>query len=135
MTEVKFEILADAGDARGRSHAVHRALLDFLDPGLCEVHVTTIREGCVRGNHAHMDKREVIVVIHEGQWSLHWDLGPGTQAHHQEFTGRGSVAIQVSPGSAHAIRNDGPADLVLVALSDREYDARRPDSLPRTVVP
>jgi hypothetical protein len=66
--------------------------------------------------------REVIIILPGPAWSLHWDEGEGMAAQHRSFDGSGAVLVLVSPGSSHAVRNNGAGPLWLVASSSEPYD-------------
>ena len=114
--------LPQAGDERGVSVSVLADQLTWVQP-VQDLHFASIRAGAVRGNHVHTSKHEAIAVAAMGQWSLHWDEGVGTEAGHRVFTGESAVLVEVPPLWAHAIRNEGEADLWIVAISDRPYEA------------
>lgn len=83
----------------------------------------TIRSGGVRGNYFHRRGREELAVLYTDRWTLLFDAGEGTPVETRSFTGCGSVRIEIEPGCAHAIRNDGAADLhvfVIASADDRE---------------
>lgn len=134
MTEPDIDVLEDRGDDRGASFSVAYEYLSFLGEPK-DLHVASIRPGCVRGNHYHVERREVIVVIHTDSWSLHWDGGEGSPTSSRRFDGAGVVALAVPPHSAHALRNDGDDALWVLAATDGHYDPDRPDAYRRVVVP
>jgi hypothetical protein len=39
----------------------------------------------VRGNHFHIVRNEILLVMSADRWSLHWDSGEGTQVTAQMF--------------------------------------------------
>jgi oxalate decarboxylase/phosphoglucose isomerase-like protein (cupin superfamily) len=127
-------VLEDHGDSRGASFSVPLEYLEFLG-ALKDLHVAAILPGCVRGNHFHVERREVIVVHHEDAWSLHWDAGEHTPVSNRTFDGAGVVAMAVPQHSAHAIRNDGAAPLWIFAATDGRYSPEAPDAFRREVVP
>jgi dTDP-4-dehydrorhamnose 3,5-epimerase-like enzyme len=127
-------VLEDYGDSRGASFSAPPAYLDFLG-ATKDLHIAAIRPGCVRGNHFHAERREVIVVVHDDAWSLHWDTGEGTQVSSRAFEGAGAVAVALPPHAAHAIRNDGAALLWIFASTNGRYSADAPDAYRREVVP
>ncbi|MFI6655336.1 hypothetical protein ACIBL8_07475 [Streptomyces sp. NPDC050523] len=103
--------------------------------GHVDVHVTTLMPGAVRGNHFHVRRRELLLVLHEEAWSGHWDeAGDGTPLHSRTFGGRGAVLIEVPRLVSHAVRNDGSVPLHITGFSDGEYDPASPDAFPRSVV-
>lgn len=129
-----FHVLPDGGDERGSSFALPATWLGSAG-GPVDVHVTTLVPGGVRGNHFHRERRELLIVVHQGAWSVHWDEGSeGTPVRSRVFEGRGAVLIEVPPLVSHAVRNDGSAVLQITGLSDGLYDPAAPDAYSRTVV-
>lgn len=117
---VRITVLTARDDARGSSFAVP---LPFASSAEC--HVATLRPGHVRGNHFHTSGSELLVVIHRDRWSLYWDEGDGTEKQSRVFTGAGAVEIAIDAPCAHAVRNDGAAELQIVSLSDVQPDTQR----------
>jgi dTDP-4-dehydrorhamnose 3,5-epimerase-like enzyme len=119
--------LADTGDDRGSSYTPDHNWQTFLET-IAELHITTVLPGKIRGNHVHLRKREILVVIHTDKWSFHWDEGLGTPAQQSVFEGTGAELIEVPPGCSHAVRNDGLAPLTVLGFCDRIYDPADPDA-------
>ena len=130
--EIAYLELADSGDDRGSSFPVPGSFFDKAFP-VRDGHVTTILPGHTRGNHFHKTRHEILIIMFEDRWSLHWDEGEGTSHHRQDFQGHGAAAIKVQPYASHPIRNDGSALLHLVGLTDHAYDPNDPDAFPRKV--
>jgi dTDP-4-dehydrorhamnose 3,5-epimerase-like enzyme len=129
-----FHVLQDGGDERGSSFALPATWLGSADRSV-DVHVTTLVPGAVRGNHFHRARRELLIVVHQGAWSAHWDEGgEATPVHSRVFEGRGAVLIEVPPMVSHAVRNDGSAVLQITGLSDGVYNPAAPDAYSREVV-
>jgi oxalate decarboxylase/phosphoglucose isomerase-like protein (cupin superfamily) len=129
--EVEAHVLSEDGDDRGRSWQAGQAV-DFLD-AIEDLHVMTLDPGCVRGNHFHRLKREILIVDHAGEWTLFWDRGPEEEPRERRFKRAGVVAVLVPPGCAHAIENRGGGTMRIVAISDRPYDEHAPDVDQRVV--
>jgi predicted RNase H-like nuclease len=89
-----------------------------------EHHAETLRSGGVRGNYFHRGARELVVVLYTDRWTLHFDSGENTPVETHSFSGAGAVRIEIDPLSAHAIHNDGGADLHIFVAGDA--DAREP---------
>jgi oxalate decarboxylase/phosphoglucose isomerase-like protein (cupin superfamily) len=119
--KIRIIELNNAGDSRGFSFTLPPEALDFLGR-VADIHLASTLRGAVRGNHYHLRRREAIVMLPSGAWSLHWDEGKDMAALHRNFDGRAAVLILVSPGSSHAVRNDGETPLWLVACSSEPYD-------------
>jgi dTDP-4-dehydrorhamnose 3,5-epimerase-like enzyme len=136
MDVAKFEIaeIPDSGDMRGGSFPVPSSW--FESPfSVRDLHVSTIRPGCIRGNHYHVLRSEILVVSPGPRWSLFFDGGPDTVATQREFCGSRAVVVAVPPMMSHAIRNDGDVVLHLIGITDGPYDPEEPDAFARRVVP
>jgi dTDP-4-dehydrorhamnose 3,5-epimerase-like enzyme len=133
QTGMKIEIteLSNLGDGRGFSFTAPVEALAFVGR-MADVHLSSTKPGAVRGNHYHLRRREAILVLPGAKWSLHWDEGEGSAAEHRAFGGESSVLVLVSPGTSHAVRNDGDSLLWLVAISSESYDPA--ESVTRKVV-
>lgn len=123
---MKIEIteLTNGGDARGLSFMLPEAALERLG-NLADMHLASTGPACVRGNHYHLSKREIIVVLPGAAWSFHWDDGEGTAVQHRNFNGKNAVLVQVSPGCSHAVRNEDSGALWLFTCSSETYDPSR----------
>jgi dTDP-4-dehydrorhamnose 3,5-epimerase-like enzyme len=127
-------VLDDQGaDERGESYSVPLGYLELLGAPK-DVHVASIRPGHVRGNHYHVERHELIMVLPHDAWSLHWDAGADTQVSTRVFQEVRAVAIAIPTYCSHAIRNDGQTLLWLIAASDGLYDPASPDVHRRVVV-
>jgi len=118
---VRIVELRNHGDSRGYSFAMPSEGFDFVRQ-IADMHLASTAPGAVRGNHYHVSKHEAIVVLPGSDWSLHWDEGQGTASQHRQFDGKVAVLVLVSPGTSHAVRNDGVERLWLVACSSEPYD-------------
>ena len=132
MERVRTQILRSNADERGRTFALGGSVDRFL-PRVGDCHVMTLEPGFLRGNHAHRLRRELLLIQFEDAWSLHYDQGEQTPIERREFEGSGAVWVEIDPGCAHAIRNDGESPLYLTALSDGPYDPNGPETYIRTV--
>lgn len=129
--KVQIVDLMDKGDARGASFTVPAEAITFLGRN-SDIHVASIRPGAIRGNHYHLRRRAVIVVLPGSKWSLHWDEDEHSCAQHQHFNGKLPVLLLISPGASHALRNDGDRELWWFSLSSEPYDPA--ESVARKVV-
>lgn len=130
---IRITPLQDNGDERGSSFSIAEEWFKFLGSVL-DAHIATLQPGHIRGNHYHLERYEMIIVVSGEKWSLYWDSGPETEIQRRQFTSKGAVLIEVEPLASHAIRNEGLADLWIVALSNRRYDPQNPDTYRRPVV-
>lgn len=132
-SRIQITILTDRGDNRGNSFSVHPRWAEFL-PNAVDLHLTSLHPGHVRGNHYHLVRKEVIVVFHSDEWTLHHDSGPETPIQHRTFTESGAVLLTVEPDTSHAIVNTGTVDLYTVALTDAPFDPAQPDTYKRNLL-
>jgi dTDP-4-dehydrorhamnose 3,5-epimerase-like enzyme len=86
------------------------------------MHLASTGAQAVRGNHYHVSKREIILVLPGAAWSFHWDEGEGAAVQHRNFSGDAAVLVQVSPGCSHAVRNESSTVLWLLTCSSETYD-------------
>jgi dTDP-4-dehydrorhamnose 3,5-epimerase-like enzyme len=134
LAEPRVLVIDDGGhDGRGSSFPVPAACLDFIGR-LQDLHIASIRPGHVRGNHYHVARKELILVVAGDQWSLYFDTGEGTAVSVHPFGGHDAVAIEIPPRCGHALRNDGKVPLWLFAATDGPYDPAEPDAYTRRVV-
>ncbi|MFR9794345.1 hypothetical protein ACL02U_00300 [Streptomyces sp. MS06] len=136
MSSVGLEFLEldDTGDGRGSSFAVPP---DWLAGGspvpVRDLHATTVRPGCVRGNHFHRRRHEILVVMPCARWSLHWDSGDGTDPVHRTFAGTSAVVVRIPPGVSHAVRNEADRELTLLGICDEVYEPGGGETVRREV--
>ncbi len=67
------------------------------------LHLGTIEPGAVRGNHLHTEAVEWIFIF-GGEYAVHWE--EGGEFREKRVGTEESLVIQISPGAAHAVRND-----------------------------
>ncbi len=130
---VRITIIQDQGDTRGSAFPLPNGFIDFVSPQ-ADFSIMTIKPRCIRGNHYHVHSREILVIIHNDDWSLHWDTGPGTPKQSQKFIGCGAEMIEIDRPSAHALRNDGENNLYMFHIRDKSPDPAKPDVVRRFVV-
>lgn len=116
----RFDRLDLRADARG--FVFEPAAADEL-PGQRNVHVVRSAPGAVRGNHHHRIGTEILTVI-----------GPALVRVREDGVLRD---VEVAPGEvmrcvfpplvAHAVRNPGPGDQVLIAFNTQPHDPANPD--------
>lgn len=130
---VRFMKLPDNGDTRGFSYKASKEALAFSQK-IVDLHITSIVPGAIRGNHFHSGRNEVIYVIYQSKWQLVYDEGENSEVKNHEITGSGCIEITVSANCAHAIKNTGRKDLLILAASNGEYDPELPCTKRRVVV-
>jgi hypothetical protein len=131
-SDLIIQELQDSTDDRGASFSVPLELLRHVE-AVRDVHIAVVRPGRIRGNHYHARHAEIITVVYQDDWSLHWDTGAGTRVHNRSFTGRGAVSIVVPLHWSHAVKNDGGIDLWLFNASDLAFAYGARDAVTRVV--
>ena len=132
--ELRFTVLKDSGDRRGSSFDPGTDWITFLGK-LEDAHITTLIPGCVRGNHYHVQRREVIMVLFTDEWQLAWDHGVDTVVSLNRFNGCGATVVEVDPLASHAVANTGKEPLWIIGLSKGAWDVHDPDAYSRNVFP
>jgi dTDP-4-dehydrorhamnose 3,5-epimerase-like enzyme len=119
-TDVTIVHLSESTDERGLSFSLTTESIGELI--IKDVHIAAVRPGCVRGNHYHSKKLELITVVYKDEWSLHWDTGPETVVQCRSFSGCGAVTIQIPLFWSHAVKNNGRSELWLFNAADMSFD-------------
>jgi dTDP-4-dehydrorhamnose 3,5-epimerase-like enzyme len=127
LEKVRIERIPGHSDRRGLSFALSDRIGAALGP-ILDTHIATILPGEVRGNHYHLQRREVIIVIAEGPWCFAWDARDGSAPRTETFVEAGAVSIQIELGVGHAIRNEADQALTLFSLSNGRYSKDNPDT-------
>ena len=125
--------LDDSTDDRGLSFSLLERQLGLIG-ALKDVHIASIGQGRIRGNHCDAHHGELITVVFRDRWSRHWDTGAGTPAHRRDFSGVGAVVVAPPLNWSHAVRNDSAADLWIFVGSDRPLDGHDDDPLRRDAI-
>jgi dTDP-4-dehydrorhamnose 3,5-epimerase-like enzyme len=129
--KIQISTLDNTGDVRGFAFTATTRALEFVGR-VADIHFASASPGTVRGNHYHVRKRQVVIVLPGPSWSLHCDEGEGTPVHCHSFDGSGAMMVLVLPGCALAVRNDGQQPLWLAMCSSRPYDPK--DIVARKVI-
>jgi oxalate decarboxylase/phosphoglucose isomerase-like protein (cupin superfamily) len=127
---MEFMFLSDSTDQRGQSVSITSNELGVLSE-IRDVHIAAIKPGSIRGNHYHLSRRELITVVYDGECSVHWDTGDGTQRRFRRFFGAGAISFAPPTGWSHAVRNDGASIIWIFVASDKPYDRSATDEVAR----
>jgi quercetin dioxygenase-like cupin family protein len=134
MGGVEFIDLAEEifEDPRGLSFFPFKNRVGRPDNLIQNFHLVSIQPGQVRGNHVHPGHQEWLYPFH-GQGDFIWKTTNGAQAS-RRLTGH-RVIIRISPGVAHALRNDGPEPVYLLAWREAQPEEKgQPETVPYFVV-
>lgn len=126
MTEPQIVRIASSGDARGHSVGVPIDALPSLS-SIQNLHITTIVPNAVRGNHYHMHQEEVLVILSSSPWELHWDLPGEPHVRKRSVPAPGGYVVQIPRGVPHAVVNTGERELIVVAISEVQFNSENPD--------
>lgn len=132
-SELEFTFLNDSTDPRGQSVSLTSDELAVLSE-VHDVHIAAIKPGSIRGNHYHMSRHELITVVYDGECSVHWDTGDGSQRRSRSFVGAGAISFAPPIGWSHAVRNDGASVIWIVVASDKPYNRSATDEVARDAI-
>lgn len=131
---IEVLILENMGDERGCSYNIPKVAFNYISE-IKDIHVATIVPEAVRGNHYHVGRKEIIIVWFLDSWLLAWDQENGTRIESKAYDGSGLLLIEVDMEISHAIKNTGDNDLIVMALSNNEYNIENTDTYRRVVMP
>lgn len=134
LCRLRYSQLEDKGDYRGSSFNVPTSLLQLVG-NIKDIHIAKILPNYVRGNHYHLERKEIIIVFYDDIWMLGWDNGYNTTVMQAKFSGSGTLLIEVESNISHAIKNIGRKDLLIIALSSHIYGPEKSDTFTRIVLP
>jgi UDP-2-acetamido-2,6-beta-L-arabino-hexul-4-ose reductase len=89
--------------------------------------------GVIRGNHYHKRKKEYFLVI-QGMCEIVMKDLINNKVESIKVSSRDNVLVLVEPNKAHAIRNIGDIELILLALVNEPLDQKNPDTYPYKVI-
>jgi dTDP-4-dehydrorhamnose 3,5-epimerase-like enzyme len=95
--------------------------------GFGEVYVFTGSPGSVKGNHYHIRKTEWFCVI-VGEGELILCDRESQQRESTRLSGDRPTVITIPAGVAHAVRNVGEVELVVLAYITEPYNPEDPDT-------
>jgi UDP-2-acetamido-2,6-beta-L-arabino-hexul-4-ose reductase len=87
------------------------------------VHAALTRPGCVRGNHYHPHALEILTFVGPAL-ALVLD---GDDLHEIDVADGEVVRLTLPPGTAHAVRNTGDRDALMVAFSTVAHEGAGSD--------
>jgi oxalate decarboxylase/phosphoglucose isomerase-like protein (cupin superfamily) len=117
VTSIRITELEPHEDGRGESLRVPVECLAGFG-AVREMHAVTIVPGAVRGNHAHPQRAETMVVRPAGPWTLAWRSPPAPDVSRRRFDGTRVLVLNVDAGIFHALRNDAQEPMSIVSFSD-----------------
>lgn len=89
--------------------------------------------GAVRGNHYHKNKHEYFFVI-QGKCLI---VVEDIEKHEKEellVEDKDNIIVDMEPNKAHAMKNVGDNELILLALVNEILDQKNPDTYPYQVI-
>lgn len=133
MNSVRIRILKNQGDSRGDSFKIPQEAFRFLNV-VEDTHIATILPNSIRGNHYHIGRRELILVLYNDSWVLAWDDKDGSGIHNKGFKGKGALIIEIEEHISHAIKNTGNSSIVIIAFANKKYNPQNSDTVKRIVI-
>lgn len=127
MSQIEIVEFEDHGDHRGTLFSIGHQDLNFLS-SMKNIHYGTIERHCIRGNHYHLERNEILVITYSDDWTFYWSDKHAQAITLRNYKGKGSVLIKIDPGIAHAIKNTGKGLLQIISISDTEFNPHAPDT-------
>lgn len=85
---------------------------------LGNLHVVSIKSGCIRGNHYHMSATEWMLIF-GGLARVAWRSGEEDSVHETLIKTKDSPAFfEIPPGIRHAIMNTSKRDIYLISINN-----------------
>ena len=104
--------------------------LDMEHEKFGQIYLATIKKGRIRGNHYHLNKREVFTVMSGKARVILEDIETKERREVMLDPSEDKVMrVEFGPGVAHAIESIGEQDLVVVAYNDVQYDENKTDDI------
>lgn len=95
-----------------------------LSGGPADLHVVSLKPGAVRGNHYHPHSTEWMLVC-DGPTEVVWRVSETAPLHHEIIPPDEPTLLMIPPGCAHAVRNLGALDVIVVAFGN----AHKPEQI------
>lgn len=117
MTEVRRIELSDSmwSDNRGWGINPLKAA-HLLNKVIGNLHISSIKPGCIRGNHYHDVGTEWLLIC-GGPARFAWSLSGG-EHHREEKVFNEPQLFEIPPRFQHAIMNISNADILVISFSD-----------------
>ena len=132
LDSVRPEPITVYGDTRG---ALWKAMA-ASGPGACssfgELYVVHSCKGAVRGNHYHRLTTEWFLVV-QGKGTLRLAIPGRPEEREYLLDAAHQAVLKIPPGIAHRFIAEEEGTTILMAVADREYDEKSPDTVPHTL--
>jgi UDP-2-acetamido-2,6-beta-L-arabino-hexul-4-ose reductase len=130
---VRIYKLDNYGDERGFNFKFPDSVFPFIG-NISYAHASSVIPGTIRGNHYHVDKKEILLILNSDNCTIGWDTGDGTEIQKAEYQEEAAVLLEIEPGSSHAIKNTGNKLVTIFAFSNKRFDPESPDTHRRVVL-
>ncbi|OGF97696.1 MAG: hypothetical protein A2Z06_00190 [Candidatus Glassbacteria bacterium RBG_16_58_8] len=94
-----------------------------------EIYLSGARPGETKGIHYHDRTTEWFCVI-QGEGTLYLDDIESGETMTVRMSRAGRISVEIPPRVAHAIRNEGDQEMILLAFANIPYDPGSPDTFP-----
>lgn len=111
----------DRNDGRGAAFFLDEATMAWLGE-VRELHVVGIDPGKTRGNHMHLERREVIFASWDGVIEIAWREPGSERTELRRLEGAGGFVVRIEPRTLHAFRNAGDGRVQIVSMSNGRFD-------------
>jgi UDP-2-acetamido-2,6-beta-L-arabino-hexul-4-ose reductase len=128
MTQVDIESIVLHKDQRG---VVFEPLVQDDLSVYRNLHVVISQPGAIRGNHFHPLGKELVAV--EGPALVRYEQD--NQFMDVNVPSNAVWKFTFPPGTAHAIKNTGENNIILIALNTLPHNQKKPDCRTRVLIP
>lgn len=101
--------------------------------GIQEVYLLYTNPGGVRGNHYHKITLEFFLVV-MGTATVALQAPGAETSKTIKLAAEDNLLLKAPPLVAHAFKNEGEGQLIILALSSREYSPLDTDTFPQTLL-
>ena len=133
MQDIEIIELENYGDTRGALFNILETDIQFLD-NIQNIHFGRICPGSIRGNHYHLQNKEILIISYSDIWTLAWAENDSAEISKKEFPGSGAVLIKVREGVVHSVKNTGDKNLEIIALSNRTFSRENSDTISKILM-
>jgi len=125
--KIKYKIKELEIHSDNRGWLVELLKANELEKPVKQLHIASIKPGCVRGNHYHSKRMEWFFIV-AGKAELSLQDIKTKEKIHFKLSPKEPKVITIFPYIAHAVKNIGKEIVYLVSAQSDIYNPRKPDA-------
>jgi len=125
--KIKYKIKKLEVHSDKRGWLVELLKANELEKPVKQLHIASIKPGCVRGNHYHSKRMEWFFIV-AGKAELSLQDIKTKEKIHFKLSPKEPKVITIFPYIAHAVKNIGKEIVYLVSAQSDIYNPRKPDA-------